>query len=110
MGATDGSQRRSLLSSIPTGVVCLTVALLAAALTVPAVARAYRSATPAEQSEIERSAGLYHENPHHYVPGTHLMVTTIKVSTAAPWALASVTLRVKATGKEFMDPEIFRPI
>jgi hypothetical protein len=89
------------------GLVCLTLTLLAVE---PAIAEAYRAATPAEQSEIERSAVLYHENPHDYVPGTHVSVTNVKVSTAAPWALASVTLRAKATGEEFTDPEIFRPV
>ncbi len=93
-----------------TGLVCLTLTLLAVALAVPAIAQAYRAATPAEQSEMERSAVLYHENPHDYVPGTHVSVTNVKVSTAAPWALASVTLRAKATGEEFTDSEIFRPI
>ncbi len=110
MGQTYGSELRSQLTAMPTGLVCVTLALLAVALAVPAIAQAYRAATPAEQSEMERSAVLYHENPHDYVPGTHVSVTYVKVSTAAPWALASAALRVKATGEEFTDQEIFRPI
>ncbi len=52
-----------------TGLVCLTLASLAVAPVVPAVAQAYRAATPTELSEMERSAALYHENPHDYGPG-----------------------------------------
>lgn len=110
MGKTYGSERKSQLTAMRTGLVCLTLAVLAVALAVPAIAQAYRAATPAEQSEMERSAVLYHENPHDYVPGNHVSVTNVKVSTAAPWALASVTLRVTATGEEFTDPEIFRRV
>ena len=84
------------------------MAFLAVALAVPAIAQAYRAAKPAERSQMERSAVLYHDNPHHYVPGTDVHVTHVRVSTAAPWALASVTLRVNATGEGFTDPEIFR--
>ena len=43
--------------------VGLTLVLLAVALAVPAIAQAYRPATPAEQSEMERSAVLYHKSP-----------------------------------------------
>lgn len=109
-GTTYGSERESKPTATPTGLVFLTLALLAVALVVPAIAQAYRSATRAEQSEMERSAVLYHENPHDYVPGTGVRITGVKVSTAAPWALASVTLKVNATGEEFTGPEIFRPI
>ena len=110
VGKTYGSERRPELAAMRTGLVCLTLALLAVALTVPAIAEAYRAPTPAQQSEMERSAVLYHENPHDYVPGTQVSVTNAKVSTAAPWALATVNLTVDATREPFTDPEIFRPI
>jgi hypothetical protein len=109
-GKTYGSERRSELTAMRTGLVCLTVALFAVALAVPAIAQAYRPATPAEQSEMERSAVLYHENPNSDVPGTHVTVTNVKVSTAGPWALASVAVTAKATGEQAGGPEAFRQI
>jgi hypothetical protein len=107
---TYGSARRSELTAMRTGLVCLTLALLAVALAVPAIAEAYRAATPAEQSEMERSAVLYHENPNSDVPGTNVTVTNVKVSTAGPWALASVAVTAKATGEQAGGPEAFRQI
>jgi len=92
------------------GLARWTLALLAVALVVPAISQAYRAATPAERSEMERSAVRYHENPNSDVPGTNVTVTNVKVSTAGPWALASVAVTAKATGEQAGGPEAFRKI
>jgi hypothetical protein len=110
VGKTYGSERGSPLTVRRAGPVCLTLALLAVALAIPAVAQAYRAATRAEQSEMERSAVLYHANPNSDVPGTNVTVTNVKVSTAGPWALASVAVTAKATGEQAGGPEAFRRI
>ncbi len=95
---------------VGSSLVCWTLALLAVALAQPAIAHAYRSATPAEQSEMKRSAVIYHKKPHDYVPGTDVRIANVKVSTAASWALATVTLKASATGEQVGGPEIFRQI
>lgn len=97
-----------LLSGAACSCLCSTLALLAVALAVPAIAEAYGAATQAEQSEMEHAAVLYHENPNSDVPGTHVTVANVKVSTAGPWALASVAVTAKATGEQAGGPEAFR--
>jgi hypothetical protein len=109
-GQNCGSESSSALTARRNGRVCLTLALLGVALAVPAIAQAYRAATPAEQSEMERSAVVYHENPNSDVPGTNVTVRNVRVSTAGPWALASVTVTAKATGEQAGGPEAFRRI
>jgi hypothetical protein len=110
VGKTRGSERRSKLTAKRNARVCLALALLAVVLAVPTIAQAHRAATPAERSEMERSAVVYHENPNSDVPGTNVTVRNVKVSTAGPWALASVAVTAKATGEQAGGPEAFRKI
>ncbi len=105
------------LRPTPARLACLMLSLLVVALAAPGIAQAYRSATPAELPEVKRAVVLYHENPHNYVPGTHvsadgthMSVTNVRVSTAAPWALASVKLTLEASGQPFAGLEILRRI